>query len=203
MELLTGDLPLPPLPSFSLPAVPPTSLLPLLDFCIIWTSSHSCRHACHKMKKHQEPKHWLLQGRNENIKLIVLSVLTLAWSFHVWVADKFINYTSFLHLTCSNQGFQTLGCPAQQWSWPSIFWGNHSILGKHLSVFLIPILIRSDFTRFPFLRKQYGLEGIGVQCDSSHLSWPCHSCMCFASTSQITKLQGTLPTDLVFFSFSI
>lgn len=145
------------------------------------------------MKKHQEPKHWLLQGRNENINLIVL-ILTLAWSFHIWVVDKSINYTSFLHLTCSNQGFQTLSCLAQQWSWPPIFWGNHSTVGKRLSVFLIPILIRSDFTHFPFIHKQYGLGGIGMRCDSSHLSWPRHSWMCFASARQTTKLQGALPT---------
>lgn len=103
----------------------------------------------------------MLQGRNENIKLIVLLIRTLAWSFHVWVEDKSINYTSFLHLTCSNQSFQTLSCAAQQWSWPPVFWGNHSTLGKHLSIFLIPIPICSDFSRFPFLQNSMVLEGLG------------------------------------------
>lgn len=175
IEFLTGDLPLPPLPSFSLPAIPLPSLLPPLDFCTLWTNSHSCRHACHKMKKHREPKHWLLQGRNGNIKLIVLLVLTLAWSFHIWVVDKSINYTSFLHLTCSNQGFQTLSCPAQQWSClPS----SEEIIAPwenvcRFSFFLSWYAQISPISRFYI--SSMVLEGFGVRWDSSHLSWPRHS----------------------------
>lgn len=141
--------------------MPPSSLLPLLDFCIIWTNSLSCRHAWHKMKKHQEPKHWLLQGRSESIKLIVLLVLTLAWSFHVWVARKSINYTFFVHLACSNQGFQTLNCPAQQWSWPPIFWGNHNTLGNISPFSLIPSWYAQISPVSRFLMSGMVLKGLG------------------------------------------
>lgn len=114
-----------------------------------------------KWRNTENQKHWLLQGRNKSIKLIVLLFLALAWSFHLWVAIKSINYTFFVHLTCSNQGFQTLSCPAQQWSWPPIFWGNHSTLGNICPFSIIPSWYAQISPISHFYMSGMVLEGLG------------------------------------------